>query len=141
MPTSTQACTTFVPQFYVPVQNYAQQPHQQHRHPPHRLQQQLQQAPRAPQLLQQQQQRQPPQQVATTTTTAQNIPSAFWPFDNNALELYNTGIDGTVSGGPTYTTSVLGYGAAISLTRSSSQYVYITPTIIPFNSRSFTVEA
>ncbi|CAF4558360.1 unnamed protein product, partial [Rotaria socialis] len=23
MPTSTQACTTFVPQFYVPVQNYA----------------------------------------------------------------------------------------------------------------------
>ncbi|CAF4566525.1 unnamed protein product, partial [Rotaria magnacalcarata] len=22
MPTSTQACTTFIPQFYVPVQNY-----------------------------------------------------------------------------------------------------------------------
>ncbi|CAM4773690.1 unnamed protein product [Rotaria magnacalcarata] len=149
MPTSTQACTTFIPQFYVPVQNYTQQQHQQHRHPPHRPQQQLQQAPRAPQLLQQQQRRRPrrqqppqlPQQVATTTTTAQDIASAYWPFDNNALELYNTGIDGTPSGSPTYTTSFLGYGAAMSLTRSSSQYVYITPTIIPFNSRSFTVEA
>ncbi|CAF2098796.1 unnamed protein product, partial [Rotaria magnacalcarata] len=121
MPTSTQACTTFIPQFYVPVQNYTQQQHQQHRHPPHRPQQQLQQAPRAPQLLQQQQRRRPrrqqppqlPQQVATTTTTAQAIASAYWPFDNNALELYNTGIDGTPSGSPTYTTSFLGYGAAM----------------------------
>ncbi|CAF1513276.1 unnamed protein product, partial [Rotaria sordida] len=47
----------------------------------------------------------------TTTTTAAFIASAFWSFDNNALELYN-GLDGTLSGLPSYTTSFLGYGAA-----------------------------
>ncbi|CAF3143045.1 unnamed protein product, partial [Rotaria sp. Silwood2] len=78
---------------------------------------------------------------ATTATTAQSIASAFWSFDSNALELYNSGLDATLSGSPIYTTSFAGYGAAISFTRSSTQYVYITPKVLPFNSRSFTIEA
>ncbi|CAF2861863.1 unnamed protein product [Rotaria sp. Silwood2] len=76
----------------------------------------------------------------TTTTTAASIAHAFWPFDNSALELYN-GLDGNLSGLPSYTTSFLGYGAAISLTQSSSQFVSITPVVIPLDSRSFTIEA
>ncbi|CAF4022599.1 unnamed protein product, partial [Rotaria sp. Silwood1] len=77
----------------------------------------------------------------TTTTTAQYIDSAFWSFDSNALELYNSGLDGALAGIPGYTTSVFGYGAAIYLARSSTQYVYITPKVLPFDSRSFTIEA
>ncbi|CAF4567339.1 unnamed protein product, partial [Rotaria socialis] len=77
---------------------------------------------------------------ATSTTTAAFIDQAFWPLDNNALELYN-GLNGVLSGTPSYTTSFLGYGAAISLSQASSQYVYISPTVIPLDSRSFTIEA
>ncbi|CAF1404866.1 unnamed protein product [Rotaria magnacalcarata] len=65
--------------------------------------------------------------TSTTTTTAQYVDHAFWSFDSNALELYNTGLDGILSGSPTYTTSFAGYGNAISLTQSSNQYVYIMP--------------
>ncbi|CAF2828970.1 unnamed protein product [Rotaria sp. Silwood2] len=79
--------------------------------------------------------------LATTTTTAENVASAFWSFDRNALELYNTGLDGASFGSPTYTTSFTGYGAAISFIRSSTQYIYITSRILPFNLRSFTIEA
>ncbi|CAF1523708.1 unnamed protein product [Rotaria sp. Silwood1] len=79
--------------------------------------------------------------LATTTTTAQNVASAFWSFDSNALELYNSALDGALSGSPTYTTSFAGYGSAIYFIRSSAQYVYITPKVLPFNSRSFTIEA
>ncbi|CAF3320413.1 unnamed protein product [Rotaria socialis] len=76
----------------------------------------------------------------TSTTTAAFIDQAFWPLDNNTLELYN-GLNGVLSGTPSYTTSFLGYGAAISLSQASSQYVYISPTVIPLDSRSFTIEA
>ncbi|CAM4753814.1 unnamed protein product [Rotaria magnacalcarata] len=76
----------------------------------------------------------------TSTSTAAFIDKAFWPFDNNALELYN-GLNGVLSGAPSYTTSFLGYGAAISLSQASSQYVSISPTVIPLDSRSFTIEA
>ncbi|CAF4287090.1 unnamed protein product, partial [Rotaria sordida] len=76
----------------------------------------------------------------TTTTTAAFIAGAFWPFDNNALELYN-GLNSTLSGLPSYTTSFLGYGAAINLDQSLSQFVSITPIVIPLNSRSFSIEA
>ncbi|CAF5204169.1 unnamed protein product, partial [Rotaria magnacalcarata] len=55
--------------------------------------------------------------------------------------LYNTGLDGILSGSPTYTTSFAGYGNAISLTQSSNQYVYIMSKVLPLNSRSFTIEA
>ncbi|CAF4420464.1 unnamed protein product [Rotaria socialis] len=79
--------------------------------------------------------------TATTTTTAEYVDPAFWSFDSNALELYNTGLNGILSGSPTYTTSFAGYGNAISLTQSSNQYVYIMPTVLPLNSRSFTIEA
>ncbi|CAF0767437.1 unnamed protein product [Rotaria sordida] len=75
----------------------------------------------------------------TTTTTAAFIAGAFWPFDNNALELYN-GLNSTLSGLPSYTTSFLGYGAAINLNQSLSQFVSITSMVIPLNSRSFTIE-
>ncbi|CAF1486885.1 unnamed protein product, partial [Rotaria sp. Silwood1] len=81
-----------------------------------------------------------PSKLTTTTTTAASIATAFWSFDNNALELYN-GLDGTLFGLPSYTTSLLGYGAAISLTQSLTQYVAITSAIIPLNLRSFTIEA
>ncbi|CAF4408370.1 unnamed protein product [Rotaria sp. Silwood2] len=78
---------------------------------------------------------------ATTTTTAADVANAYWSFDNNALELYNSDLNGALSGSPTYVTGFNQYGKAISLTRSSTQYVYITPTVLPFNSRSFTIEA
>ncbi|CAF4061513.1 unnamed protein product, partial [Rotaria magnacalcarata] len=78
--------------------------------------------------------------TTTSTSTAAFIDKAFWPFDNNALELYN-GLNGVLSGAPSYTTSFLGYGAAISLSQASSQYVSISPTVIPLDSRSFTIEA
>ncbi|CAF4623472.1 unnamed protein product, partial [Rotaria sp. Silwood2] len=45
--------------------------------------------------------------------------SAFWPFDNNVLDV-NNGFNGTISGNLTYTTSFLGRGAAISFNRVSS---------------------
>ncbi|CAF3791703.1 unnamed protein product [Rotaria sp. Silwood1] len=67
--------------------------------------------------------------------------SAYWAFDNNALELYNSSLNGALSGSPSYVTGFNQYGQAISLIRSSTQYVYITPTVLPFNSRSFTIEA
>ncbi|CAM4952174.1 unnamed protein product [Rotaria socialis] len=113
---------------------------QQRRQP---QQQQQQPERRQPQPQQQPKRRQPqqqPQQRPTSTTTAAFIDQAFWPLDNNTLELYN-GLNGVLSGTPSYTTSFLGYGAAISLSQASSQYVYISPTVIPLDSRSFTIEA
>jgi hypothetical protein len=56
------------------------------------------------------------------------------------LELLN-GYNGVASGNPPYTTSVLGHGAAISITASSSQYVSVTVKQVMFNSTSFTIEA
>ncbi|CAF4895469.1 unnamed protein product, partial [Rotaria socialis] len=116
-----------------------QQQPQQHQLRPQQQRRQLQQQ----QLRRRRQasQRQPLQlDPATSTTTAAFIDQAFWPLDNNALELYN-GLNGVLSGTPSYTTSFLGYGAAISLSQASSQYVYISPTVIPLDSRSFTIEA
>ncbi|CAF2938022.1 unnamed protein product [Rotaria sp. Silwood2] len=77
----------------------------------------------------------------TTSTSPPSITIAFWSFDYNTRELYNTGLDGVLVGDPTYTTSRLGYGAAISLNQSSSQFVSITTRNVPLNSRSFTIEA
>ncbi|CAF4923209.1 unnamed protein product, partial [Rotaria sp. Silwood1] len=131
-------------------QQQQQQQRQQQRRQQQQQQQQLLQLVQHQQQRQQQHQQQRPRQpqqqavstfFTTTTTTAQSIASAFWSFDSNALELYNSGLDGTLSGSPTYATSFAGYGAAISLTRSSTQYAYITPKVLPFNSRSFTIEA
>ena len=45
------------------------------------------------------------------------------------------------SGSPSYTTSLLGYGAAISFTASSSQYASVSTRQIYLNSTSFTIEA
>lgn len=79
--------------------------------------------------------------LATTTTTVGGTQwSAYWLFDNNCLELLNS-YNGVAYGGPTYTTSVLGHGASISLTASSSQYVAVTGKQVLFNSTSFTIEA
>ncbi|CAF2050763.1 unnamed protein product [Rotaria magnacalcarata] len=65
---------------------------------------------------------------------------AFWSFDNNTLDLYGN-YDGTLIGSGRYTTSFLGYGAALNLVQSSSQFVSITSNHLPLNSRSFTIEA
>ncbi|CAF3071697.1 unnamed protein product [Rotaria sp. Silwood2] len=80
--------------------------------------------------------------TSTSTTTTQGITqsSAFWNFDNNALESFNS-YDGVTSGSPSYTTSLLGHGAAISLTSSSAQYVSVSSKQVLFNSTSFTIEA
>ncbi|CAF3613042.1 unnamed protein product [Rotaria sordida] len=76
--------------------------------------------------------------TATTTIVPGSI--AFWSLDNNGLDLYNN-YNGNPVGSPTYTTSFLGYGAAINLVRSSSQYISITSRQLLMNSSSFTIEA
>ncbi|CAF3145187.1 unnamed protein product [Rotaria socialis] len=78
-------------------------------------------------------------QSARNATTVPLV-IAFWPFDNNTLDLYGD-YDGTLIGSGTYTTSFLGYGTALNLVQSASQYVSITSNHLPLNSRSFTIEA
>ncbi|CAF3450355.1 unnamed protein product [Rotaria socialis] len=73
---------------------------------------------------------------ATTVT----LVIAFWPFDNNTLDLYGA-YDGTLIGNGSYTTSFLGYGAALNFVQSSSQFVSIASSQLLLNSRSFTIEA
>ncbi|CAF3026912.1 unnamed protein product [Rotaria sp. Silwood2] len=68
------------------------------------------------------------------------VTEALWPFDNNTIEVYGTGFDGSPVGNPAYTVSLFGFSAAISLLRSSNQYVSIA-SVVPFNSTSFTIEA
>ena len=65
---------------------------------------------------------------------------AFWSFDNDVLDLYNN-FNANTSGNPSYVTSYLGAGAALSLTRSSSQYAAVIGSQLLFNSSSFTIEA
>ncbi|CAF4370556.1 unnamed protein product, partial [Rotaria magnacalcarata] len=49
--------------------------------------------------------------------------------------------DGATYGGPSYTTSLLGYGAAISLASSSAQYMSVSSKQVQLSSTSFTLEA
>jgi hypothetical protein len=55
------------------------------------------------------------------------------------LDLYNN-FNANPFGSPTYTTSYLGTGAALELTRTSSQYAADIYTLLLFNSTSFTIE-
>lgn len=65
---------------------------------------------------------------------------AFWSFDNNLRDSYNN-FDANSSGNPSFVSSYLGSGAALSLTRTSSQYAAVIYSQLLFNSTSFTIEA
>lgn len=68
------------------------------------------------------------------------VADAFWAFDSNTADLYNT-YNANGFGSPTYVASYLGIGNAISLTRTSSQYAAVTSTQLRFNASSFTIQA
>ncbi|CAM4791846.1 unnamed protein product [Rotaria magnacalcarata] len=119
-----------------PLQRQPQQQPVQHQQrllqPPLQRQQQQQQKQQRLQQLQRQVQRQLHRQVQRLLQR-----QVQRQVQRQLLNNYN----GVPYGSPTYTTSVLGHGAAISFTASSSQYVTVTVKQVLFNSTSFTIEA
>lgn len=79
--------------------------------------------------------------LATTTTTSAYVGDAYWSLDNHTNELSDSNLNANVIGSPTYTVGFDGYGSALCMNKSAVQYAYISPTVLPFNSRSFTIEA
>ncbi|CAF3368880.1 unnamed protein product [Rotaria sp. Silwood1] len=78
---------------------------------------------------------------STTTTTATTVYSAYWSFDNDANDLYET-YNGTLVNGATFSSSTyFGYGYNLALNDSSYQSVTITSPFFNLSYTSFTVEA